>query len=71
MAQQPEIVPQGTLAEKYQPVRESRQASRIELALVALIVLFVIFAFAVFIIGTAMSVETANNALPKVVPTPK
>ncbi len=71
MADPSEIVPQGNLGEKYRPVREDKQAKRIEMALVALVVLFVLAVFLMLILGSFMSLDTANKALPAPVVTPK
>ena len=59
------------MAHQPETISEVRQRNNLELALVALVFLFVIFVFVVLILGTFMSVDTANKALPAPVTTPK
>ncbi len=77
MAQQPEVVPQGSIAEKRagQPLNESREQKRrslnIELILVALIFLLVAAVFAILILASIYSIDTTNRNLPVIQPTAK
>ena len=77
MAQQPEIVPQGSIAEKRagRPLNQTREEKRrrfnLELILVALIFLFVAAVFGVLILGSLYSIDTTNRNLPVIQSTPK
>ncbi len=74
MAQQPEIVPQGSVAEKYQrPSTPAKRRSmfRLELVLVVLVLLFLAFVFAVLILGSLNSISNANQYLPTAPASPK
>ncbi len=73
MAQQPEIVPQGTLQEKYDPrnFQAKPQRNTIELILVILVFLFVAFVFGVLVFASLNSVDNANKYLPVAPTTPK
>ena len=74
MSQQPEIVPQGTVGEKYRrpgTAAKRRSAFRLELILVILVLLFLAFVFAALILASATSINTTNQYLPTVPTTPK
>ncbi|HEX2913926.1 MAG TPA: hypothetical protein VH186_24190 [Chloroflexia bacterium] len=73
MAQQPEIVPQGDLSEKYHPHSYATHRRRLQLEwiLVALIFLFVALVFGVLVVGSLFSIDTANQHIQLAPTTPK
>lgn len=70
MAQQPEIVPKGNIAEKYDgPVTHRSEAThRLELILVALVALVLVATFAMLVLGSIESIQNANKYIPTAVP---
>lgn len=73
MSQQPQIVPEGNVSEKYRAPERGDKKSRIKLEyiLVALIFLFVAFVFAMLVLASLNSIETANKYIPAPAGTPK
>ena len=74
MSQPPDVIPTGSIEEKYHPekyVRERRRRLPLELILVALVFLFMAFVFAVLIFGSLNSIDTTNKFLPTVPVTAK
>lgn len=74
MSQPPDVIPTGSLQDKYHPekyIRERRRRLPLELILVALVFLFLAFVFIVLIFGSLESINTANKYLPTVPATAK
>jgi hypothetical protein len=74
MSQPPDVIPTGRLEDKYHPekyIRERKRRLPLELILVALVFLFLILVFAVLVLGSMQSIDTANRFLPVVPVTAK
>jgi hypothetical protein len=74
MSQPPDVIPTGSLEDKYYPekyIKERRRRLPLELILVALVFLFLAFVFFILIIGSLESIENANKYLPTVPVTAK
>ena len=68
MSQPPDVIPTGSLEEKYHPERftGSRRRPPLEMILVVLVFLFLFLVLALLVYNSLLSIDTANKYLPTV-----